>query len=99
MTTDVVSFGHKAGDSYRDLDDGSVGTHNYSLTRRLINISDGIDDSDAVTVGQLNTALASAGGGGGSLPNTLALGTCGTTAACASGTNSIAKNLCIPRCS
>jgi hypothetical protein len=53
----VVSFGHKAGDNYfawDKMDEDYVGAYTDDLKRRLINIEDGIDDNDAVTVGQLN---------------------------------------------
>lgn len=49
----VVSFGRKATDLKPD------GTeYGSALTRRIINVSDGIDASDVATVGQLNTEIA-----------------------------------------
>lgn len=49
----VVSFGHLKSDS-------KVGGGSYSsvLNRRLINVAEGIDDTDVVNVKQLNTFLA-----------------------------------------
>lgn len=53
----IVSFGHKKGDSY--YTDGAIGgfidTYSDDFYRRVINVADGIDDHDVVTVGQLQT--------------------------------------------
>lgn len=46
----VVSFGAKEGDI--DWEDN---TRDNSFTRRLINVSDGIDDTDVSTVGQMHS--------------------------------------------
>nr|WP_067786379.1 hypothetical protein [Paraurantiacibacter namhicola] len=54
----TVSFGRAFSDNGTPGDPSDDVT---AITRRLTNISDGIDDTDAVTVGQLNAALASAG--------------------------------------
>ena len=53
-TYNIVSFGHKPGDHH-----GNQYQIEWTdtLTRRLVNISNGIDNNDAVTVGQLNTAI------------------------------------------
>lgn len=52
--SNVVSFGHKADDIYTLHDSG--GFHQYTaasnLYRRLINVADGIDDTDVATWGQ-----------------------------------------------
>jgi autotransporter adhesin len=50
---DTVSFGRVAIEDNPDTDADETRT---AITRRLINISDGIDDSDAATIGQLNSA-------------------------------------------
>ena len=54
----VVSFGHRAGDSYINEEDGDsaarvIKTHESDEFRRLINVADGIDNHDVATVGQL----------------------------------------------
>ena len=36
----------------------SVGNDDNTITRKIIHVADGVDDHDAVTVGQLNTAIA-----------------------------------------
>ena len=46
----VVSVGHKIGDSYNNI------TFNDNLTRRIINVTAGVNDTDAVNVKQLNDA-------------------------------------------
>ena len=48
----VISVGHKATD--KDYSDTEFGTE---LKRRIINVAEGTDDTDAVNVSQLNTAL------------------------------------------
>ena len=58
----VISFGHKAGDP-KDGDD----TYDTDLFNRLVNIADGQDDHDAVTVGQLNEAIEGLSDTGGSV--------------------------------
>ncbi|MFR7417322.1 YadA-like family protein [uncultured Megasphaera sp.] len=68
---DSVAIGHNSRASASDIKDsdknGVVSFGNASkdvagntLTRRLINVSDGINDTDAATVGQMNTAIAEA---------------------------------------
>ncbi|MEO1323041.1 MAG: YadA-like family protein [Pseudomonadota bacterium] len=57
--------------------------------RRLTHIDDGVENTDAVTVGQLNAAIASAGGGGGSTTSYLEVNSMGTLPS-AEGTDSIA---------
>ena len=48
----VISVGHKAGDpTYNG------GTYSEALNRKIVNVADGVDDTDAVNVGQMNTAL------------------------------------------
>ena len=57
----VVSFGHKIGENAttfginvsQDSDLDANGKYKNTLTRRLINITDGIDNSDAATKGQV----------------------------------------------
>ena len=46
----VLSLGHKAGDS-----NGQGGTYAEDLKRRITNVADGNDDSDAATVGQIKS--------------------------------------------
>ena len=63
----VVSFGH-GGDPYGQVgdieDDGHVPDGlNGNLYRRLVNVADGIDAHDVVTVGQLNKAIEGLSGG------------------------------------
>lgn len=69
--TDSVALGHNSRVSASDIKDsdknGVVSFGNASkdaagntLTRRLINVSDGINDTDAATVGQMNTAISEA---------------------------------------
>ena len=48
----VVSFGHAAGDL-----DQQGNAYSSAVTRRLINISDGVDDTDAVSLGQFNNRI------------------------------------------
>lgn len=38
---------------------------NFNGTHKIINLADGIDDTDGVNVGQMNAAIAAGGGGGG----------------------------------
>ncbi|MEL7320066.1 MAG: hypothetical protein AAFN04_15670, partial [Pseudomonadota bacterium] len=57
--------------------------------RRLTHIDDGVENTDAVTVRQLNAAIASAGGGGGSTTSYLEVNSMGTLPS-AEGTDSIA---------
>ena len=48
----VISVGHKQGDpTYNG------GTYSSALTRKIVNVADGVDDTDAVNVSQLNTSL------------------------------------------
>ena len=57
----VVSFGHKIGDYAttfginvsQDSDLDTNGTYKNTLTRRLVNVTDGINNSDAATKGQV----------------------------------------------
>lgn len=53
----VVSFGHKRGDSYYadGASSGFIDTYSDDFYRRVINVADGIDDHDVATVGQLQT--------------------------------------------
>ena len=52
----VVSFGHSAGDIVpgKALASGVDTAYEEDLKRRLINVADGINDTDVATVGQLN---------------------------------------------
>ena len=61
----VVSVGAAVGDKVVSEISGNVKTvtADKAFTRRIINVSEGIDDSDAVTVSQLNTAIAGISGG------------------------------------
>ena len=52
-TADVISVGHKAGDT--DVNGNTYTTNEF---RRIINVANGIDDNDAATVGQVNTAVS-----------------------------------------
>ena len=47
----VVSVGHKASDK-----DANGNEYGSGLNRRIVNVADGIDDSDVATVGQLRNA-------------------------------------------
>ena len=47
---DVVSVGHVEGQA-----NGFGGTYSDDLKRRIINVADGVNDSDAATVGQIKT--------------------------------------------
>ena len=49
----VVSVGHKATDT-----DSEGNAYGNDLTRRIINVADGVDAHDVVTVGQMNQQLA-----------------------------------------
>ena len=51
----VVSFGHKTGDVYRESY-GNDKTYTNDKFMRLTNVADGIDDHDVVNVKQLNDA-------------------------------------------
>ena len=64
----VVSVGAAVGDEVVSEISGNVKTvtADKAFTRRIINVSDGIDLTDAVTVRQLNEAIAGVSGGGGS---------------------------------
>lgn len=64
----TIAFGHDAGDRriqvdrFGDKPSGYAGgSYENSYYNRLVKIADGIDDHDAVTVGQLNKALGQAG--------------------------------------
>ena len=61
----VISFGHKAGDVGFEGDyvNGAT-TYSTDYTRRLVNVSAGEDDTDAVNVAQLNAALANVSSSG-----------------------------------
>ena len=57
-TNSVVSFGHKSGDDatmlgITDSDVDTNGKYKNTLTRRLVNVTDGINNSDAATKGQV----------------------------------------------
>lgn len=65
---------------------GDADTHYY---RRIVNVEDGVDDHDAVTVGQLTAALAASGGSGGSTSPYLEVNSLGALPG-AEGTDSIA---------
>ena len=58
-TDSVVSFGHKSGDDATTLDLSqhpdvdANGKFKNTLTRRLVNVTDGINNSDAATKGQV----------------------------------------------
>ena len=58
-TDSVVSFGHKSGDDATTLglsqhsDVDANGKFKNTLTRRLVNVTDGINNSDAATKGQV----------------------------------------------
>ena len=59
-TDSVVSFGHKSGDDatmlgITDSDVDTNGKYKNTLTRRLVNVTDGINNSDAATKGQVIT--------------------------------------------
>ncbi len=51
--SNTVSFGHSSGDS-----DVSGGTYDDDLNSRLVHVAAGTEDTDAVNVAQLNTAIA-----------------------------------------
>ena len=60
----VVSVGHREGDTYQYVDDeGNVqeGTYDSDLTRRITNVAKGIDDTDLINVAQLKEETRTAG--------------------------------------
>ncbi|MEM7640126.1 MAG: YadA-like family protein [Pseudomonadota bacterium] len=66
----------------------SVGDADTDYYRRIVNVEDGVDDNDAVTVGQLTAALAASGGSGGSTSPYLEVNSLGALPG-AEGTDSI----------
>ncbi len=52
----VISVGHQVGDKYY-MGTGTVREYKDTLTRRIVNVADGVADNDAANVGQLNTAI------------------------------------------
>ena len=87
---DVISLGHKATDT--DSDGNAYGS---DLTRRIINVADGVDAHDVVTVGQMNQQLATINN-----YNTSLDGRIGTLASDgnyirSSATNDVAANLIV----
>ena len=60
----VVSVGHREGDTYQYVDDeGNVqeGTYGSDLTRRITNVAKGVADTDLINVAQLKEETRTAG--------------------------------------
>ena len=95
----VVSFGHKAGDTYYSYNNSTgeytESTYTGNSYRRLINIADGINDNDATNMKQLNTEVTNRTNADTALSNRIGTQSADGNYIKKSATNNVVQNIAV----